>query len=413
MTDLTLDDVKGFYSRHFTRQSVILGMAGGFSASFLEKVNRDLGVLLPNGPVDKESLLPPDERPESSAIVIEQQATQATTVTFGFSMPVEKMNRAHPDYPALIIALNYFGSGGFSSKLMSEIRVKRGLNYGSNARLRFGGMAFQVNLGAMDSPEIAHFATRLAMYEINKLITEGMDDEKFDFVRNSIVNVLPVAVDTPSKVLSLAVEGFEQGFGEDYLEFMLPALRNTTVAEVNRVIKKWLRDDSVTFVFVTPDAAEMNARLVNETVSTISYDAEEKPEEQLMNDEIIKDYPLGLVPDNIAIKTAEDFFPSAGSMSVQVGDEALVLDETKPVLVSRNGTSTSESDKESDVAEMMASSNGDDIDTLDVEIAVTDDTDAAGDTSSIDVEASAGNSVLNSLWCIGGLLFSAALALVV
>lgn len=406
LNDITLDDVKSFYSSHFTKQNVILGMAGGFSESFLKKVTMDLSQL-PDGPIDKELLSPPEIRSTSSAVIIEQQATQATTVTFGFSMPVDKMSRAHPDYAALTIALNYFGSGGFSSKLMSEIRVKRGLNYGSNARLRYGGMAFQVNLGAMDTTEIAHFATRLAMYELNQLLTEGMDQETFEFVRNSIVNVLPVAVDTPSKILSLAVEGFEYGFGEDYLAFMLPALRNTTVTQVNDVIKKWLQDESVTFVFVTPDAADLHARLVNETESVISYDAEDKPEEQLMDDETIKDYPLGLLPKNIAIKTAEDFFPGAGSLTVQVDGEVLVLDETKPFLVSRNGTTEGEESKESNVTELLASSNGDDIDTMDVEVAVTDDS----EKGTLDENtASAGNLFVPMSWYSGSLVFAAVLA---
>lgn len=434
LKSITIDDVKEFYAAWFTKQSVILGMAGGFSRQFLTKVNRDLGTL-PDGAVDKALLQAPATRPASSAVIIEQQATQATTVTFGFSLPAGHMSRGHPDYPALVVALNYFGSGGFSSKLMSEIRVKRGLNYGSNARLRFGGMALQVNLGAMDTTEIAHFATRLAMREINKLLTQGMDQEQFNFVRNSIVNQLPVAVDTPSKILSLAMEGHEYGFGDDYLGYMLPALRNTTVAQVNDVIKKWMQDESVTFVFVTPQAADLKARLMNETESTITYNAEEKPEEQLMDDEIIKDYPLGLMPNNIEIKTATDFFPGTGALAIEVQGETVVLKEDHIISIGRRNASNTDETKtdkeetatageaqaeeaqaeaEEDVADMMASSNGDDIDTMDVEVAVTDDAATGGstatDSTTTEATTSAGNLFL-SVWGSSSLVLAAFLAL--
>ncbi|CAB9509548.1 Uncharacterized zinc protease [Seminavis robusta] len=413
LENISLDDVKEFYSSWFTKSNLILGLAGGFSDQFVKKVHSDLQKLPEGSPPDKSFLEPPPARIASNAIIIQQEATQATTVTFGFSLPAGMMSRAHPDFPALVIALNHYGSGGFSSKLMSEIRVKRGINYGNNARLRYGGLAFQVNLGAMDTTEIAHFTTRLAMFELNKLISQGLTQLEYEFVRNSIVNVLPVAVDTPSKVLSLAMEGLEYGFGSDYLEFMLPALRNTSLVEVNAVAKKWLQDEAVSFVFVTPDAAEMHSRLINETESTISYDAEDVPVEVMFDDEVIKDYPLGLVPENVAIVSASDLFGTTVG-GIQAGSEAVVLEDANQVLGLNEGASTNSEEKEDSGEEEVATESsssynaengndndsdnpnpsndndnaevestvaneGDDIDTMDIE--VTDDSQIVADSA--------------------------------
>lgn len=316
LNTLTLDDVKDFYATKYTKQNIILGLAGGLPEGFVAKVNRDLQ-RLPSGPVDKEPLAAPPAKLTSNAIIIEQEATQATTVTFGYSLPVDMMNRGHPEYAALRIALRYYGDGSFTSRLMSEIRVKRGINYGNSASLRFEGLAFQVNIGAADTAESAHFATRLAMYELNKVIEDGLTQEDFEFVRNRWFNVLPVAVDTPAHVLSLAIDGHEYGFGDDYLSYMQGQLSSLTLDEVNAAARKWLQDESVTYIFVTPDAADLRARLVDGTTSNVTYTTEVVPENVTAIDDIVKDYPLGLDTSSVEIMTAEQLFPGTWSGAIE------------------------------------------------------------------------------------------------
>jgi zinc protease len=314
---ITMEDVKDFYRTWFTTQNVIIGLAGGIYSQFESKVNSDLQKL-PDGPVDKQLLAAPPRRNDIHAIIVEQEATEATTVMLGFSLPTDFMSRAHPDYAALTIALDHYGGSSFTSQLMSEIRVKRGINYGSYARLRHNGLAFQATLGAMGTTETAHFATRLAMFELDKLLTEGLTEEKYEYHLNGIVNEAPVAVAKPADVLSLAVEGQEYGFGTDYLGYFIPALQNTTADQVNNVVKKWLQADGILFVFVTANATDMYARLTNETESSMTYSSADTPADVLSADEVIKNYPLGLTPSNVEIISAAILFPGTDEGEVMV-----------------------------------------------------------------------------------------------
>ena len=42
---ITLDDLKQFYKQHYTQSNLIIGVAGGYPAEFLERMKKDFGVL--------------------------------------------------------------------------------------------------------------------------------------------------------------------------------------------------------------------------------------------------------------------------------------------------------------------------------------------------------------------------------
>ncbi|HEX9654215.1 MAG TPA: hypothetical protein VGA99_10935, partial [bacterium] len=72
-------------------------------------------------------------------------------------------------------------------------------------------------------------------------------------------------------------------------------------------IKKHLQDKNVKFVFVTKDAEDLKNRLINNTTSPITYQAE-KPAELLEEDKIIQDFKLDFRPDKVAILPVAEVF---------------------------------------------------------------------------------------------------------
>ncbi len=81
-------------------------------------------------------------------------------------------------------------------------------------------------------------------------------------------------------------------------------LRNS---KTNRVIKTYLQDQNVKFVFITKDAEDLKSRLINNTPSPITYQAE-KPAQLLEEDKIIQDYKLNFAADKVIIRPVEQVF---------------------------------------------------------------------------------------------------------
>ena len=79
---MTIDDVKDFYLRNYTRANLTLGMAGNFSNSFMDRVKKDLGAL-PEGPAMKLELPKPERIHGFEAKIIKKE-TRGNFVSFGF-----------------------------------------------------------------------------------------------------------------------------------------------------------------------------------------------------------------------------------------------------------------------------------------------------------------------------------------
>ncbi|RMF70577.1 MAG: insulinase family protein [Calditrichaeota bacterium] len=315
---LTLDDVKAFYQNNYTQANLVLGMAGDFSDDFLARVKKDLSKL-PEGTASPLTLPEPRKIDGFEAEII-QKDTRSVAVSFGFPIDV---TRKDDDFAALWLVRSYFGEHRSSnSHLYQRIREIRGMNYGDYAYIEYfpRGMfqfhpdpnlgrqqqIFQVWIRPVESNEKAHFATRVAMYELHKLITDGLSKEDFEATRNYLLKFVNILTKTQDRQLGYALDSRYYGIG-DFTKTISEKLKQLTLDDVNRVIKKHLQDKNVAFVFITKDAEDLKNRLVNNTTSKMTYQAA-KPEALLEEDKIIQDYKLDFKPEKVEIVPVEQVF---------------------------------------------------------------------------------------------------------
>ena len=337
LENITLEDVRSFYQENYVRANLLIGMAGGFSDEFYNKVNADFNSLALGNMT--EHVVPRQFIASGARAVLVERTTGKTTIQFGFPFPVI---RSHPDYAAMLVANSYFGSG-FTSRLFVGVRESRGLSYSPRSYIYYyGGSAlrgrqeqiFQVYISEVDTTESAHFATRVAMYELNKLITIGMSEEDFEINRGSLLLSLPLLATTQSELLDDAMD--DQYYGiEDFTSYLTDQLGNLTLVRVNEAITEHLQDENVTFVFVTPNSTDLSNRLANETISTVMY-LSEQPPELLEEDKIISNWTLGF--ENVQI------IPVALVFETTVGDvvnSSNVTNSTTTIGIGSNASPTS------------------------------------------------------------------------
>ncbi len=315
---LTLADLKAFYAANYTRTNLVLGMAGNFPDEFLSRVNRNMSQL-PQGH-SVEARLPKPEKIDGLEAVIIQKETRANAVSFGF--PIE-VTRAHPDFAALWLARSYLGEHRSSnSHLYQRIREIRGMNYGDysyieyfprgmfqfhpDANLARQQQIFQIWIRPVETVENAHFATRVAMFELNKLVDEGISEEDFNATRNYLLKFANILTKTQDRQLGYALDSDYYSQGE-FTKTMAENLKKLSVKDVNRVIKKYLQGKNVKFVFITKDSEDLKNRLVNNTTSSLSYQSE-KPAELLEEDKVIQDYKLNFTAEKVKIVPVEEVF---------------------------------------------------------------------------------------------------------
>jgi zinc protease len=315
---LTIEDVKSFYRENYTQTNVVLGMAGDFSDAFLNKVKRDLGSLPASG--QGKLTLPDVKQPDGFEAQIIEKDTRSTAISFGF--PIE-VNRSHPDFAALWLVRSYLGEHrSFNGRLMVRMREIRGLNYGDYAYIEYfpRGMflfhpdpnlgrkqqIFQIWIRPVESIQNAHFATRLAIYELKKLIKEGISKADFEATRNYLLKFANLLTKTQDRQLGYALDSKYYG-NEEFTSMISKQLAELGVEDINKVIGKYLQSENIEFVFITKEANALKESLVANTPSPMAY-AGEKGQEILDEDRIVEVLPLDFVADKVKIVPVDKVF---------------------------------------------------------------------------------------------------------
>ncbi|BDX05792.1 M16 family metallopeptidase [Planctobacterium marinum] len=315
---LTIDDLKAFYASQLTQAKLQMGLTGAIPSAIKAKIKQDFA-RLPKGEEDRLSIAKAPVLKGKHATIVEKNA-QSTAVSFGFPIDV---NRSSEDWAALWLARSYLGEHRSSnSYLFKRIRAVRGMNYGDyayieyyprgmfrtkpNANLGRSSQIFQVWIRPLRSNNDAHFATRVALFELDKLIENGMTQEDFEATRNFLLNFAPQLVSSQDMQLGYALDSEFYGI-DDFVSHVKSELEKLSVDDVNRVIKKHLQTENIHYVFVSGDAEDMKNRLATEMTSPLEYNSE-KPEELLAEDRIIQDYKLSIPASNISVVPVDEVF---------------------------------------------------------------------------------------------------------
>src|SRR6266568_4591289 len=307
---LTLGDVREFYRNHYTKANLVIGLAGGYPESFVQKVQADF-VKFPEGTANKKRF----DFPKLSAgthVQIINRDTRSTAISLGF--PIE-VTRASEEWPALALVASYFGQHRSSnSYLYQRLREARGLNYGDYAYVEYfpRGMfrmmpdpnlarqqqIFQIWIRPVE-PENGVFTLRATLYEYEKLVREGMSTQAFESTREFLSKYANVLTATQDAQLGYALDSRYYHIA-DFPTYMREQLAKLTLDDVNRAIRQYLKSDAVRIAIVTKDAAGLRDAILSNKISPITYNAP-KPKEIIDEDKIIEAYKINVRPADVTI----------------------------------------------------------------------------------------------------------------
>jgi len=317
LASIELDDVRAFMAEHYTLASLTFGITGDVPAEALELLRTQLGNLPPGSSTTSDS--PAARIPAGLNIEIIAKETRSVAISFGH--PIE-VRRGHPDFVALWIARAWLGEHRASNgRLYQRIREERGMNYGDYAYIEAfprGMSQFfpDPNLGRRAQlfevwirpvrPEQAVFAFKLALFELRKLIENGISAEDFETTREYLAKNVFVLTKTQEQQIGYALDSQWYGIPE-YTGYIRDELAKLTADRVNDAVRRHLSAENLQVVMIAADPAALSAELLSGEPSTISYDGE-KPAELLAEDAEVGRYELHLVPERIVVTPVESVF---------------------------------------------------------------------------------------------------------
>jgi len=322
LKSITIDDVKLFWNKYFTRDNCVLGLGGSYSQSLLTKLRSDLNKL----PHTSSQRIPvtikvPELRGRHVTIVCKPQA-DSTAISFGHNIDVHRGQR---EFYALWLANSWLGEHRNSvSHLYQYIREERGLNYGDYSYIEAypsGGTLTMPPTGVSRRfqmfevwirpvPEQSSlFALRAGLKEVETLLKNGLTKEQFEYTRDFLKKYCLHFAETTSERLGYAIDDRFYGItGEGHLLHFRKMMDSLTHEEVNAAIKKYMSLDNIQIALVTAHAEDFKKQISNEEKTTIDYGGIPKSQKLLEDDVVISTYPFKIPADNIHIIPVEHIF---------------------------------------------------------------------------------------------------------
>ncbi|SHI44770.1 zinc protease [Shimia gijangensis] len=160
------------------------------------------------------------------------------------------MERDDDDFFAAYLLNTILGGGGFESRLMEEVRVKRGLTYGVYSYLVPKDLA-ALYLGSVSSANdrIAE-AVEVIRSEWARTASEGVSEEELSKAKALLTGAYPLRFDGNGSIARIMVGMQMEDLGVDYIATRNDQLNAVTLEDVNRVAGELLQPEALQFVVV-------------------------------------------------------------------------------------------------------------------------------------------------------------------
>lgn len=220
-----------------------IGVVGAISAEELGPLLDRLLGDLPNSPVPELPLAEVQAKP--GLTVIDLDVPQSVAI-FGH----EGILRDDPDFiPAYV--MNYIlGGGGFSSRLTTEVREKRGLSYSVYSYLQPMDRAGLILGGVATANASMSRSIEVIRDEWTKMAENGVTAEELDKAKRYLTGAYPLGFNSNAKIASMLVGLQTAGLPIDYPEIRNGLVEAVTLEDIARVAKRMLKPDALSITIV-------------------------------------------------------------------------------------------------------------------------------------------------------------------
>jgi zinc protease len=247
VTAVSRNDLAQFYKTHYTAKRASVAIVGDLSRHDAEVLAQHLTGDLPaeNGSANGFAVLAAPKLPSATVQRIAHPAAQAHLL---LGLPAIK--RGDPDFFPLLVGNYTLGGGGFVSRLMKEVRDKRGFAYSVHSYFQPMAQAGPFQIGLQTKKAQANDALKVAREVLDGFLAEGPSETELAAAQQNLVGSFPLRLDSNKKILdNLSVIGF-YGLPLDYLDRYAENIEKVSVADIKAAFSRHVKPEHLVTVIV-------------------------------------------------------------------------------------------------------------------------------------------------------------------
>ena len=237
-------DVENFYRANYVAGRAVVTIIGDADRALAERIAEQVTAGLPRSP-GEPAPLPPVNLPPGETKRIAHPATQSHIL-----LGLPAMTRNDPDYFPLLVGNYTLGGGGFVSRLMREVREKRGYAYSVYSYFQPLAQEGPFQIGLQTKKEQADEALARVRIVLDEFLARGPSAAELKAAKQNLVGGFALRIDSNRKLLEqVALIGYYR-LPLDWLDDFTVRVEKVSVADVRAAFARRVRADHLVTVIV-------------------------------------------------------------------------------------------------------------------------------------------------------------------
>lgn len=244
---ITVDDMRAWVKSRFARDRLLISASGDITAADLGKMLDTMFADLPKT-TGLDVKLPAAVTPaKGQTIRVEKNLPQSVVL-----MAQKGFMRGDPDWYTANVLDYVFGSGVFASRLMNEVREKRGLAYSVSTSLapQEAGALMYGSVGTR--ADQADTSVAIMRDEWKKMRDAGPTQKELDDAKQYLTGAWPLRFTSTASIAEILLAVQRDNLGLDYVDKRNSLIEAVTLEDAKRVAKRLYDPDGLTVVIVGP-----------------------------------------------------------------------------------------------------------------------------------------------------------------
>ena len=244
---ITVSDLQKFHQQFYRGDRMIVSIVGDVDQA---QANEIVQTLLKRIPQSGPAIAP---LPQLERSPIEPLAQREVQIPFDsqqahVAMGMTAVARNNPDYFPLLVGNYVLGGGGFVSRLMSEVREKRGLAYSVFSYFAPGKDTGTFQAGLQTKSDQGSLALEVMSDTVAKFIADGPTPSELAAAKANLVNGYPLRIDNNRKLLDNVSSIVWNDLPLDTMEVWAKQVDAVTLNQVSAAFQKYLAMDRMKIV---------------------------------------------------------------------------------------------------------------------------------------------------------------------
>ena len=261
-TEATIENIKreyivSYYDKFFKPNAAHMVIVGDITLEEAKKLMNDNFTRWEKFPISTKKIQTPVAPEKTRVAFVDKPGAVQSLISISYPLDLKPSS---PDVIKARVLNEILGGGGFSARLMQNIREDKAYTYGAYSTLSSDKEVGSFRAQASVRNEVTDSAIVEFLYEMNRIVNEKVTADELSLIKNKLNGSFARSLENPRTVARFALNIEKYNLAPDYYETYLQKLNAITVEDIQAMAKKYIRPENAV-ILVVGNKAEVAGKL--------------------------------------------------------------------------------------------------------------------------------------------------------